>query len=94
MGNSAENPAGPLRNFFVFGEESRLENLKEKEAHIILFCHFLHDEVYLAKPLFHEFSDLAKIPFDSLDQNMSQKFIVVFKQSDGLSPNIFWVFLL
>ena len=92
--DSAENSASPLCNFLVFGEESWLENLKEEEAHVILFGHLLHDEINLAEPLLHEPFDLAEIALDALDEDVGQILIVVFEEGDGLSANIFRIFLL
>ena len=70
MCDPAENPAGPLCNFLILGEKSRLENLKEEEAHIILLSHLLHDEVNLAEPFLHKPFNLTEISLDALDKDM------------------------
>ena len=86
MCNSAENSTGPLRYFFAFWEQGRLDDLEEEKAHIILFPHFMHDKIDSSVPFFHELLNITEGSFDALDQDVGEVLVVVLEKSHCLLP--------
>ena len=84
VGDLAEDSASPLSDFFAFGEERGLDDLQKEETHIVLNDHFFDDVVDVSVKLLHQLIDLVELSFDSLDQDMSQIFVVVSEQSHCL----------
>ena len=84
VGDFGEYPAAPLRDLLAFTQQGGFEHLQEKEAHIILQYHLLHDIINIGIELLHQLINLIKLPLHPLDQNMRQILIIVRKQSNRL----------